>query len=389
MASKAEQASAQATFNANFAAIAAAKAQYGDDWEGAYTRVTGKKWPGGTDVKISGAQGAIVKDPGKVNTILGKYVLPAAGMIAAPFTGGLSEVAIEGLLGAGAGYFGSGRTAKGALIGGALGAGSGALDNAVTGGGVLKGGGGKVAESAIKNLPANQLGVSSPSAWGKVGKFLDNYGTLIAQGVTPLIATKMANDAMTEATQIQSDAATESARIEAETYDKALAEQKRMYDIRRADLEPYRVLGQGAAAGWSNLMGIAQPNLGPVSARPTVQQTMDYRGQGTLAPPAGPPGTKFEPTYLPASDPRSGAFTPGPPAASGGVQTSPGASGSVTAVRAPNGQTYKVPQADLQDALAHGGTVVQGLVSPDQRSTGAQWADTLLNGPRPPGPVMY
>lgn len=111
--------SAEESFNANYDAIKAAKAQTGD-WEKAYQQVTGEAWPKGQHITIDDAGGHMAKDASKWKTAA-NIALTVAPIAAAPFTGGTSLA----LLGAGAGAAKAalnGGGAKGALLGGAMGA---------------------------------------------------------------------------------------------------------------------------------------------------------------------------------------------------------------------------------------------------------------------------
>mgnify|MGYP001581377981 CR=1 FL=1 len=71
-------------FEQNQGAILAYKQQHGGDLEGAYRAVTGESWPAGRSVKIRNGRAEMTKDR-TVKSVLGKYVAPIAGAVAAPF----------------------------------------------------------------------------------------------------------------------------------------------------------------------------------------------------------------------------------------------------------------------------------------------------------------
>lgn len=90
-------------FNQNLPAIAAYKQANGGDLEGAFQAVTGTPWPAGRSVKLKGNVGEMTKDR-TVKSVLGKYVLPIAAGVAAPFVlpallgGGASAAGASGLM---------------------------------------------------------------------------------------------------------------------------------------------------------------------------------------------------------------------------------------------------------------------------------------------------
>jgi len=90
-------------FNQNLPAIAAYKQANGGDLEGAFQAVTGTPWPSGRSVKMKGSQGEMTKDR-TVKSVMGKYVLPIAAGVAAPFVlpallgGGASAAGASGLM---------------------------------------------------------------------------------------------------------------------------------------------------------------------------------------------------------------------------------------------------------------------------------------------------
>ena len=73
-----------AQFEQNRPAIEAYKRAHGGDLEGAFRAVTGVPWPEGRSVKIDDGRPVMTKDR-TVLSVLGKYVAPIAGAVAAPF----------------------------------------------------------------------------------------------------------------------------------------------------------------------------------------------------------------------------------------------------------------------------------------------------------------
>ena len=166
--------SPEESFNANYDAIKAAKAQTGD-WEKAYQQVTGETWPKGQGIKIDDAGGHMTKDRSKWKTAA-NMALTVAPIAAAPFTGGASLALIGAGAGAAKGLL-NGGGAKGALLGGAIGA-AGSL-----GGGA----GGKVPFSmgALGKQLASpkMLGAAATQLGGTVGE-LANIATPFLPGAT-------------------------------------------------------------------------------------------------------------------------------------------------------------------------------------------------------------
>ena len=171
-------------FRKNQAAIEAAKRQFGGDFEGAYQRVTGKPWPAGRSVKLSGGVPIITKDR-SVKSVLGKVgqvAAIAAPIVAAPFTGGMSLAAIGALSGA-AGAKLSGAGWKGTLAG----AGLGAIPGLGGAGGVAKRAAGETVAAAAKRALVNPQTVArlaAPVLPGKTGQAAQ-YAAMFLPGARP------------------------------------------------------------------------------------------------------------------------------------------------------------------------------------------------------------
>ncbi len=222
----------------NLAAITAYKRKNGVDYETAYQRVTGQPWPEGRSLKVENGHAVMTKDR-TVKSVLGKYVAPIAGAVAAPFV-------LPALAGLGGG-------AAGALQ-------SGNAINALTGS--LAAGGG-----------AGGAAAAGASSWLRP---LLQYG---APAATALVGQSMANRADTEA-----------ARIEAEQFDKALAEERENKTYQRGQyadylgrLKPYGDAGTAATSRASQLLTTSRyrPEVQGVGARPGqgMVRLTDSRGQ--------------------------------------------------------------------------------------------------------------
>lgn len=210
-------------------AIEAYKRQHGGDLEGAYQAVTGEAWPAGRSVKIHDGRVEMTKDR-TVRSVLGKYVLPAAAAVAAPY--------LLGALGGGAGgYIGADVASTAASAGGAGAAAAGAGAAAASGG-----------------------------LWGKIA------GPLVSTGIkaaTDLYGTKM-----------QVDASKQAAETAAKAAEEALAWQKDVYGQRQTQLAPAIGVGNAATLRMGDLMGLQAPEGGyapPPSSQPAP-----------AAPPAAP-----------------------------------------------------------------------------------------------------
>lgn len=162
-------------FRQNQAAIEAAKRQFGGDLEGAYQRVTGKPWPAGRSVKLSGGVPTITKDRSAKSVLakVGQVAAIAAPIVAAPFTGGMSLAAISAI--------GALSGAAGAKLGGAgwrgtlAGAGLGAIPGlGIPGlGGAAKRAAGETVAAAAKRALVNPQAVArlaAPVLPGKAGQ---------------------------------------------------------------------------------------------------------------------------------------------------------------------------------------------------------------------------
>jgi hypothetical protein len=159
-------------FRKNQAAIEAAKRQFGGDLEGAYQRVTGKPWPAGRSVKLSGGVPTITKDRSAKSVLakVGQVAAIAAPIVAAPFTGGLSLAAIGALSGAAGAKLG-GAGWRGTLAGAGLGAIPG-LGIPGLGGAATRAAGETVAAAAKRALvnPQTIARLAAPALPGKAGQ---------------------------------------------------------------------------------------------------------------------------------------------------------------------------------------------------------------------------
>lgn len=81
-------------------------------------------------------------------------------------------------------------------------------------------------------------------------------GSIISAGAS-LLGGAMQSDSASSAAQTQSDAATQAAQIAAQAQEKAIAEQRRQFDLTRSDLAPYRTVGTGAVNTLANYLGLA------------------------------------------------------------------------------------------------------------------------------------
>ena len=171
-------------FRKNQVAIQAAKRQFGGDLEGAYQRVTGKPWPAGRSVKLSGGVPIITKDR-SVKSVLakvGQVAAIAAPIVAAPFTGGMSLAAIGALSGA-AGAKLSGAGWKGTLAG----AGLGAIPGFGGAGGVARRAAGETVAAAAKRALVNPQTIArlaAPVLPGKAGQAAQ-YAAMFLPGARP------------------------------------------------------------------------------------------------------------------------------------------------------------------------------------------------------------
>jgi len=171
-------------FRKNQAAIEAAKRQFGGDLEGAYQRVTGKPWPAGRSVKLSGGVPIITKDRSAKSVLgkVGQVAAIAAPIVAAPFTGGMSLAAIGALSGA-AGAKLSGAGWRGTLAG----AGLGAIPGLGGAGGVAKRAAGETVAAAAKRALVNPQTIArlaAPVLPGKAGQAAQ-YAAMFLPGARP------------------------------------------------------------------------------------------------------------------------------------------------------------------------------------------------------------
>jgi hypothetical protein len=202
---------------------------------------------------------------------------------------------------------------------------------------------------------------------------------------------------------IGSHAATSAAQTQAAAGQKALDLEQQVYAQQRADLAPYRAIGNQGLLGLSNLQSqpttmdpsgngwstLKNPNvaaggtgpgtyggyfasLGPTGAPPPATGTAVPRGQAPLPSPGAPPGgyspappsaTPRNPGGLggPATMGTSGLPTLTSPGGSGGAGSAAGGPQMRSAgvlLRAPNGQTQVVDPSLVQHYVAQGAQIV-------------------------------
>lgn len=87
-------------FTQNLPAIEAYKRQHGGDYEKAFQAVTGKPWPKGRSVKVKNGVPEMTKDR-TFKSVMGKYVLPAAGIAATALIPGAAPAILNAVKGAG------------------------------------------------------------------------------------------------------------------------------------------------------------------------------------------------------------------------------------------------------------------------------------------------
>lgn len=170
-------------------------------------------------------------------------------------------------------------------------------------------------------LPAGSAGaaVSTAGAGGGMGawgSFFKEALPYIIQGGTQL-----------GGAAIESKGLSDAAKIAAETADKDRAEAKRVYEEDRADLAPYRALGVGSVGALST--GLNLPAYTPPP------------------PTAAPMASLAAPRMAVPRDPTNPAPDAGPRAQGGTVP-----------ILAPNGRQVSVPEAQVNEALAKGGQLV-------------------------------
>lgn len=204
---------------ANAQKIYAYKAAHGGDFEHAFQAVTGKPWPEGRSLKMHDGQAEMTKDR-TVKSVLGKYVLPAAAAVIAPW-------ALGAIGGAG------GTTALGSMLPGAE-------------GGVAAGAAG--AGTGVGAGVGATAAATGSGLWSKLASPLITTGI---QAGTNLLGTKM-----------QVDASKDAAKIEAQSAKEALDWQKAVYGQRQEQLAPAIGVGNGATLALGNLMGIRAPEGG-------------------------------------------------------------------------------------------------------------------------------
>lgn len=228
-------------FKANQAKIVAYKQAHGGDLEHAYQAVTGEPWPEGRSVKLKNGEPEMTKDR-TVRSVLGKYVLPAAAAVVAPY-------AIGALAGGGA-----------AAGGAAAGAGAGGVGIGETG-----------ATIGLGSLGAKVAPIVKGAAGGLWSKLASPFVTTAITAGTGLLGTKMKVDADKKAAEIEAQAAKE-----------ALDWQKGVYAQRQEQLAPAIGVGRGATLALGDLMGIPTP-AGGYHAPPPPGPTPVGSGQTPAA----------------------------------------------------------------------------------------------------------
>lgn len=215
------------------------KAKHGGDFEHAFQAVTGKPWPEGRSLKMHNYQAEMTKDR-TVRSVLGKYVAPIAGAIAAPYV-------LPALLG------GGGAAAGAAGAAGGTGAAAGTTAATV--------GGGSLLHALLPTIISSGAGVLGTALTNKANK--------------------------------------DAAKIENEYLDKALGVQEGQRQQQRADTKGYRELGLGAVGSLGYLSGI--PISNEAMHPPEISTGIPLPPQGgTLGSLGGPqPPQPSQPTQAP------------------------------------------------------------------------------------------
>ncbi len=125
-------------------------------------------------------------------------------------------------------------------------------------------------------------------------------------------------------------------------YDQDFEEKQRIGERNYADLSPYRNIGSGALSRLAFGVGIPDPTQG--------------NARGTAGPAPSMPPSNAAPSPTPMQPMTGGSLT----ALAGTPQAANVSQGSMTTMRTPTGQTVLVPAAKVQEAIANGGTVLQG-----------------------------
>ncbi len=241
-------------FKANQAKIVAYKNAHGGDLEHAYQAVTGEPWPEGRSVKIKNGQPEMTKDR-TVKSVLGKYVLPAAAAVIAPY-------ALSALAG------GGGAAAAGAAGSSALPAGIGIGETGATVG----------LGSLGSTLAPTVAAGASGGLWSKLA--------------VPLLTTGIASGTNLVGTKMQVDAKKKAAELEAQAAEQALQWEKDVYQQRREDLAPAIGVGGRATLALGDLMGIPTP-VGGYHAPPPPGTVPAAPAAAAPATPAAPQGVRM------------------------------------------------------------------------------------------------
>lgn len=277
-----------ATFTANQRAIEDYKRRNGGDYERAFQAVTGTPWPEGRSVKVKNGVPEMTKDR-TVKSVLGKYVLPIAAGVAAPY--------VYGALAGGGAVAGGGAAATTGSTGGGLLPSTGMIGGSVLPSGASVGLGAGGGSSLFSGLVQ---GV------GK-GDLLD-MGTKIGGA---LIGAKAAGSAADK----QLEAANRALALQEEMFSKQSQldelNRKQEYDRftqGRSDLAPYRGLGQNAVGTLSSLMGFQAPAPEtpiPYAPGPTIGAQPKPGGLASMSPTMSTPAAPMASVTMRTPDGRS------------------------------------------------------------------------------------
>ena len=150
--------------------------------------------------------------------------------------------------------------------------------------------------------------------------------------------------------KLAANATRDSAKIQAESAQRALDQQKEMYDLYRSDSAPYRSAGYSSLGAMSNLLGLPDPGM-PTAPPPTMQQRRDQ------AVPAIANGVKSAlSSWFGGGQPNDGPGLMANVKAFGATAGQPTDSSYVIA--APDGQTKEVPREELAHWISKGAKVV-------------------------------
>lgn len=248
-----------------------------------------------------------------------------------------------------AGWLAPAALVGGAALGSAFGGGAGAaatagtdLEGSLLGGMVGSGstaaGVGTAAGTGVgAGTTAATTGAASGGLWGVLKSFLP----ALPAAIGGVIGAEINANAQDKALQAQTDAS-----------NKALALTQQIYQNRQNQIAPYVGTGQNSLSRLSDLMGLPPP---PIAAAP-VPSVTGMTPQSTGLPSATGPLVGGPPT---SAGTMTGSIYPNALGNLGGAALQPQSttSGLVT-MRAPNGQTSQVPQAQVAHYQALGAVVV-------------------------------